>query len=178
MQVSTSTQSEQRPDSVCSLGKVRLNSAESGFDVWKKVSLRDNQEEVGALIMARQNAIEVRSRRRASPITHVPNGISMDETMQSSAALGPGIFDFGKRRKSWSLFSRTPFMLAIRPIDNHGRKDRHNRIYPADLVARAAPVATCSCNPSIRRIFSISAGSLHGRGGGACVLEPSQPSSF
>jgi len=55
MQVSTSTQSEQRPElSVCSLGMVRLNSAESGFDVWKKVSLRDNQEEVGALIMARQ----------------------------------------------------------------------------------------------------------------------------
>jgi hypothetical protein len=55
MQVYTSTQSEQLPErSVSSLGKVCLNTAETGFDVWKKVSLSNNQEELEALIMARQ----------------------------------------------------------------------------------------------------------------------------
>ena len=55
MQVHASTQSEQLPAlSVSSPGKVCLNPAETGFDMWKKVSLRDNQEEPGALIMARQ----------------------------------------------------------------------------------------------------------------------------
>ena len=55
MQVHTSTQSEQLPErSVSSLGKVYLNTAETGFDVWKKLSLGNNQEELEALIMARQ----------------------------------------------------------------------------------------------------------------------------
>ena len=53
MQVHTSTQSERLPErSVSSLAKVHLNTAETGFDVWKSVG--NNQEELEALIMARQ----------------------------------------------------------------------------------------------------------------------------
>jgi hypothetical protein len=55
MQVYASTQREQLPGlSVSSLGKICLNTAETGFDVWKKVGLSNNQEELEALIMARQ----------------------------------------------------------------------------------------------------------------------------
>jgi hypothetical protein len=55
MQVHASTQSEQLPGlSVSSLGKVCLNTTGTGFDVWKKVSLNNNQAEFEALIMERQ----------------------------------------------------------------------------------------------------------------------------
>ena len=54
MQVYTSTQGERLPElSVSLLGKFYLNTGETGFDVWKKVSFNNNREELEALIMAR-----------------------------------------------------------------------------------------------------------------------------
>jgi len=55
MQVYTSTQSEQLPEFLVPLlGKFAPNTGETGFDVWKKVSLSpNNREELEALIMAR-----------------------------------------------------------------------------------------------------------------------------
>jgi hypothetical protein len=54
MQIYTSTQGERLPElSVSLLGKFYLNTGETGFDVWKKVSFNNNREELEALIMAR-----------------------------------------------------------------------------------------------------------------------------
>ena len=59
-----------------------------------------------------------------------------------------------------------------------GAKIGITEYYPADLVARAPSGDVLLQSLELQNLFQSRAGSLHGRGEGARVLEPSQPSSF
>ena len=123
--------------SVSSLGKVYLNTAETGFDMWKRFSLRDNQEELEALIMARQKRSKCdRDSTRAS-MSRDPNGISMDDTMQSSAALGPGSLISESARILELVFQDPFYAVYSAESTTTGAKIGITEYYPADLVARA-----------------------------------------